>query len=110
MARTEALHGFADGGGIGRVVLASLAAHAVGGNELGGQAKRRAQWWAPEQASMPMVHDGNAATTPLSLARATLGWRITTAPPALTPCRANTFLARSIPAYRMLMDFPFRAS
>ena len=28
--------GFADGGGIGRIVLAALAAHAVGGDELGG--------------------------------------------------------------------------
>ena len=33
----------------------------------------RAQWCAPEHASMPMVHGGSAATSALSLARATCG-------------------------------------
>ena len=55
---------------------------------------------------MPMVHAGNAAANSLSLARASLGWRSCTAPAAFTPCRAKTFLARSIPAKTMDMTSP----
>ena len=37
--------------------------------------------------------------------------RMSTALPcSSTPCTAKTFLARSIPTYRMAMDFPFRVS
>jgi len=63
-------HGFANRGRIRRVVLVALAAHPIGGDELGRHqahggavlAKLPAQWCAPEQASMPMTQGGSGGS------------------------------------------------
>src|SRR4051812_29700069 len=68
---------------------------------------RRAQWWAPEQASMPSRQGGNDATSSRSFQRGTLGRTSTALPVASSPCRSNTFLARSIPRVTIAMDSPF---
>src|SRR4029453_16214521 len=69
-------------------------------------ANNRAQWCAPEQASLAMVHGGNNATSSLSLARATFGRCSSGLPASFTPCSANTFLARSIPTIEIDMHLP----
>jgi hypothetical protein len=71
---------------------------------------RRAQWCAPEQASMPMVHGAKLAITSCSLPRGTLGRTSSGLPASVTPWTAKTFLARSMPTYRMSMAFPIRTS
>ena len=67
-----------------------------------------AQWWAPEQASMPIRQGGNWATISSNCPRTTLGLINTALPLWSTPCKANTFLARSMPTVTIPMDFPFR--
>jgi GNAT superfamily N-acetyltransferase len=67
-----------------------------------------AQQRAPEQASVLMVHGGSDAISSCSLPRATLGRTSSGRPASFTPWTAKTFLARSMPTYKMAMDFPFR--
>jgi len=82
-AHVGALYGFAVGCRISSIVLALLAAHAVGRNELG--AISLSVWPLGLELPRPVVgagacfdaimHGGSAAISALSLARATLGWR-----------------------------------
>ena len=99
----------------GLSVLAALAGHAVGRDQLGchqphSVAMRlelaRPVVRRPEQASMTITLGGTAAIIAPSLARATLCWRSSTDPPRFTPCTANTFLAKSIPVAIMVMGLP----
>ena len=68
-AHVRAGDGSADGSDILRVALAAFAAHAVGGTNFGATRfsvwpcwrNRRAQWCAPEQASMPIKHSDISA-------------------------------------------------
>jgi len=69
-------------------------------------ANSRAQWCAPEHASMPIRQGGSDATSGSSLPRVTAGRCSATLPVASTPCRANTFFARSMPSVTIAMDFP----
>ena len=96
--------GFANRGGVRRVVLAATASHAVGGDKL-----RRDQLDAvavlSEQASMPMVHGGKLAMSGSSCSRLTLGLTSAAWPFSSTPCTAKMFLARSIPIVIMFMTF-----
>src|ERR1019366_9541553 len=55
---------------------------------------------------MPITHGGSAATTALSLPRATFGCFSLGAPASSTPCSAKTFLARSIPRVTIAMTSP----
>ena len=52
--------------------------------------------------STPIILGGSAEIIAPSLARATLGWRSSTAPPRFTPCTAKTLLAKSIPVAIMV--------
>ena len=70
----------------------------------------RAQWWAPEQAPMPITQGGSDAISPWSLSRGRAGRTNSALPASFTPWTAKTFLARSIPTVRIAMDFPFRKS
>ena len=115
-AHVGAGDGFADGGGIRRIVFAATAGHAVGRDEL-----RRHQFDGvavlPEQPC-PVVRAGTGFHA--DQARRQLRdqrqqfcarhFRLDQGglPLSSTPCTANTFLARSIPTVIMLMDFPFR--
>ena len=74
--------------------------------QRGREIMMRAQWCAPEQASMPMVHGGRLATSAFSLVRGTRGCSNSGLPASFTPCSAKTFLARSIPTVRMAMTSP----
>ena len=49
------------------------------------------------------------ATDRPSLARPTLGWRSSTAPPRFSPRTANTFLLNSIPVAIMVVSLPLRS-
>lgn len=92
-AHVWALNGFADRGGVGRIVLAALARHPVGGDELGrdqphGVARSVEQpgpMVAPEQASMPTTHGGRLAMSSWSLSRGTFGRTSSALPASLTP-------------------------
>ena len=105
-------------GGIGRVVLAAFAAHAVGRDELGGDEFDGVAVLAELQR--PVVRTGagfhaDQARRQLDDQRHQIGARhprltSTGLPLSSTPCTANTFLARSIPTVTMRMDFPFRGS
>jgi hypothetical protein len=116
-AHGRVLHRFADRRRVRRIV-AARAAHAVGGDELRGDqahgvAARRKQprpGCAPLRASMATVHGGKPAMSSCSLARGATGRTSASLPPSCTPCTAITFLARSMPAYRIAMGFPFRVS
>ena len=105
-AHLESVHRFTDGGGVGRVVLATLARQPVRDDklrrdELEGVAmlhkQPRPMVSAWSQASMPMVQGGRVAINSCSLARALLGRTSSGLPAWLTPCTAKTFLARSMP-------------
>jgi hypothetical protein len=69
----------------------------------------RAQWWAPEQASKPITQGGRRDQfmqlvawhgRPNQLGIANI----------VDAVDRETFLARSIPPARIVMDFPFRNS
>ena len=59
---------------------------------------------------MPIRQGGNWATIASNWPRATLGLIKTALPLWLIPCKANIFLARSMPTVTIFMDFPFRAN
>jgi hypothetical protein len=52
---------------------------------------------------MPIKHGGDRAIRSTSAERATLGRTRTGVPAASTPCRANTFFARSMPRLTMVL-------
>jgi hypothetical protein len=62
----------------------------------------------PLHASIATVHGGKVAAICSNLARATLARFIATRPASLTPCSANTFLAKAVASITMDMDFCFR--
>ena len=112
----RARDGLADRGGVRRVVLAALAGHAVGRDELRCHQFDRVAV-LPEQPR-PVVRAGTGFHADQArrqlrdqrqqIRACTFGLTSTALPLSLTPCTANTFLARSIPTVIMLMDFPFR--
>ena len=85
------------------VVLAAFAREAVGGHELRRHqahgvtelSNSRAQWWAPEQAYMPIRQGGKDAMSSSNLARGTLGPSSAGLPASSTTCTAKTFFAKS---------------
>lgn len=63
----------------------------------------------PNPPSPPLLYwPGTCATITSNWLRATLGLMKTALPLWSMPCKANTFLARSMPTVTMLKDFPFR--
>ena len=61
------------------------------------RAARRAQWWAPPQASIATVHPGGSSARYDCRPARRSRLRSTTAPAASTAVTWNTFFARSIP-------------
>ena len=87
-------HRLADRCRVGRVVLAAPPHRRYGATNFGAisrtlwpkAANCRAQWCAPEHASMPIVHGGRVATNSSSFARGTAGRLSSGLPASLTPC------------------------
>jgi hypothetical protein len=58
---------------------------------------------------MAIKQGGSAAMASKSLARGTAGRTSAGLPASSTPCRANTFFAKSMPTHTMVMGFPFQS-